>query len=82
GVIATVLSALTVITEALPVASRVTVFCGIKIALGSTPVITVARTNIPGRSKPSGFGNSARKVTLPVLSSTLTSVNFIVPLCS
>ncbi|ETY61614.1 putative transmembrane affecting septum formation and cell membrane permeability domain protein, partial [Vibrio parahaemolyticus EKP-028] len=49
GVIATVLSALTVITEALPVASRVTVFCGIKIALGSTPVITVARTNIPGR---------------------------------
>lgn len=39
----------------------------------------MARTYMPGSSSCLGFGKMARKVTMPVLSSTLTSANWSVP---
>src|SRR5690606_19003890 len=69
----TLLSASTAITSALPSGSRLSALCGTRIASLRVPCGKRARTYMPGSSMPSALENCARRVTLPVPSSTVTS---------
>ena len=72
-------SAPTTMTMASPFGLRVTPRCGTRIACSFTPSSRMARTNMPGSRVCFGLGKTARRVTEPVLWSTVTSENFSVP---
>lgn len=62
-----------------PLGSRLMPCCGASRPFWSTASSSTARTYMPGSRVPSGLGNSARKVTEPVASSTATSLNLSLP---
>src|SRR3546814_18412169 len=61
----------------LPRSSRDTARIGTVRPLDLVPSTSSARAYMPGSSSPRGVGNTARPTWLPVVGSTLTSVNFI-----
>src|SRR5690606_16394988 len=75
------LSGPTTITLA-PCSEKSTARCGISVTSGRTPTTTRARTNWPGRSNQSGFGNSARSAAVPVSTSNDRSRKSTRPSCS
>jgi len=57
----------TTTTTASPFGFRDTPRCGMRMAFSSIPSSTMVRTNIPGSNNCLGLGNTARRVTEPVL---------------
>ena len=75
------LCAFTSSTLALPAASRATPCWGTSSAFSSTPACSTARTYMPGSSRPSGLGTTARSVMVPVVGFTFTPLNCSRPGC-